>query len=143
MTSNQYNYFVCLHAIYHYKLAEALPVGEEATFEQLAEKCKLNVPDLRRLVRQAISNRMFKEVRKGVVGHSAVSKLLAIDPLFRDYIGMGCEEVWGAAVEVFNPSPRALRQAYPLRQFLLSSNGPARKSHPTQYEICNLNRISS
>ena len=73
---------------------------EEATYAELAERCHLNEPDLRHLVRHAISNRIFKEVRKGVVAHTAISKLMAEDPLLQDYIGVGSEKVWGATVEV-------------------------------------------
>jgi hypothetical protein len=91
---------VCLHALYHYRIPQALHVGEEASFEELAERCNLNVRDLRRLVRHAISNRIFKEARKGLIQHTAISKLMAEDPLFRDYIGVGTEEVWAASVQV-------------------------------------------
>ena len=107
-----YNYYVCLHALYHYKILEALPIGEEATFAELGENCGLKEPDIRRLARHAISNRIFKEVRKGIVAHTAISRLMAEDPLFRDHIGVGSEEVWGATVEVCNVYSETLQITY-------------------------------
>ncbi|KAF2236496.1 putative O-methyltransferase [Viridothelium virens] len=89
MVDWQFNYYVPLHAISHYKLAHTFPVGEEASFEDIAEKSGLSTPLVRRLLRHAIANRIFKEVRKGVVAHTAMSRLLAEDTLFQDYVATG------------------------------------------------------
>ena len=75
-------------------------MGEEATFAQIAQRCNLNKPDVRRIIRHAISNRLFKETRKGVVAHTAMSKLVVEDPQFRDYVGLGSDDIWAAAEKV-------------------------------------------
>ena len=89
-----------LQAIYHYKIAAAFPVDGEGTFAQIAQKCGLDESVIRRILRHAMANRVFKEDRKGVVVHTGMSKLLAEDPLFLDYVGIGSEDMWAAAVNV-------------------------------------------
>ncbi|KAA8568576.1 hypothetical protein MFRU_012g01210 [Monilinia fructicola] len=86
-----------LHFIYAYDMANTFPVDEEATYEQISEKCGLNVVDTRRVLGYAMTNHMFKEVRPGVVAHTAASKLLATNPLIKDYVGIASEERFQAA----------------------------------------------
>ena len=94
-----------MQAVYRFKIASTFPINEETTFPQIAEKCGLNEPDVRRIVRHAIAHRVFKEVKKGVIAHTAMSKLLAEDAQFQDYVGLGSDDIWGAAKEVQYPSP--------------------------------------
>ncbi len=75
-------------------------MGGEATFAQIAEQCDLNEPDVRRMLRHAMSNRIFKEVRKGVVAHTAVSKILAQDTQMQAWTGVCVEEMWPSAAQV-------------------------------------------
>jgi hypothetical protein len=75
-------------------------VGQEATFAEIASKTNCGEVVVRRILRYAITNRIFKEVRKGVVVHTATSKALVEDEKFRDYIGMRCEEMWQAELNV-------------------------------------------
>ena len=89
-----------LHGIYHYKLAEAFPVGSEATFGQIARRSGLNEPDLRRILRHAMAHRIFREVREGVVAHTASSRILAEDMQMQAWTGVAVEEMWPAAVQV-------------------------------------------
>jgi hypothetical protein len=76
------------------------PVGAEMTFHEISNRCGLNELDVRRILRDAISHRVFREVRKGVVVHTAVSQLLAEDPQMRAWTGACVEEMWPAAVQV-------------------------------------------
>jgi len=89
-----------MRALYRYKVASAFPVGEEATFAEVAKNCKCSQDNIARILRHAITNRIFKEVRKGVIAHTATSRVLAEDPLLQDYIGMRCEEMWPAELHV-------------------------------------------
>ena len=82
-----------MQAVYHYNMALAFPVGEKATFAHIAEKCDLNEADLRRLLRHAISYRMFKEVEQRVVAHTALWKIMAEDAISRDYVGIGSDDM--------------------------------------------------
>lgn len=88
---------VSLQFIYAYDMANTFPIDGEATFEQISEKCGLNLIDTRRVLGYAMTNHIFKEVRPGVVAHTAASKLLATDPMLTDYVGIVVEERFQAA----------------------------------------------
>lgn len=89
-----------MRALYQYKIPNAFPVAQEATFAEIASKTNCSEKIVGRILRYAITNRIFKEVRKGVVAHTATSKALVEDEKFRDYVGMRCEEMWQAEVNV-------------------------------------------
>ena len=57
--------------------AKSFPVNETATFTEIAAKVGLDEPNLKRLLRHAMTNRIFKEVKPVVVAHTAISKVLA------------------------------------------------------------------
>ncbi|KAI9839036.1 MAG: hypothetical protein M1837_002290 [Sclerophora amabilis] len=92
-----HNDLIGLQAIYRYGIAMSFPVDEEASYEQISRSCGLNEPDLRRIMRHAMTKQVFKEPRKGFVAHTAASKVLAEMPLMRDWVGMVCEEMWPSA----------------------------------------------
>ena len=54
---------------------------------------------VRRIMRHAISHRIFQEPEKGYVAHTGASKLLAESNDMRQWIGMGMEEMWPAATK--------------------------------------------
>jgi hypothetical protein len=45
---------------------------------------------VKRIVRAAMTYRIFREVRPGVVGHTAASKLFAVTPELQQWVGMVC-----------------------------------------------------
>lgn len=47
-----------------------------------------------------MTSRIFREPREGVVAHTAASKMLAVNPLVHQLIGMVTEELWPAAARV-------------------------------------------
>ena len=47
-----------------------------------------------------MTNRIFSEVREGVVVHTAVSKVLAEDTKMLAWTGVCVEEMWPSAVKV-------------------------------------------
>lgn len=75
-------------------LAKSFPVNETATFAQIAEKVGLDEVNLRRFLRHAMTNYIFKEVSPNVVGHTAASKALAEDPKINDWVGFCLEDMW-------------------------------------------------
>ena len=83
-----------LQAIYRYKIASCFGIDEEISFQEIAKRCSLDDSDLRRLLRMATANYIFREPRKGVIAHTAISKLLAQDPLVHQWIGIVCDEMW-------------------------------------------------
>lgn len=92
-----HNNLVSLHAISHYHIASAFPVGHEATFQEIASVCGLREPEVRRMLRHATTNHIFREVRKGIIVHTAASKLLAEDSQMQDWVSVNCDEMWPAA----------------------------------------------
>ena len=83
-----------LQAIYRFNIASCINTDEEVSFEEIARRCALDVSDVRRLLRMATANYIFCEPRKGVIVHSAISKLLSQDPLVHQWVGLVCDEMW-------------------------------------------------
>ncbi|KAL8737029.1 MAG: hypothetical protein Q9181_002093 [Wetmoreana brouardii] len=103
LTSHSHEIFISLQAIYRFKLANAFPTGqEEASFDEIAQISGLPSSKVQRILRHAISNRIFCEPRTGIVAHTAASKYLATNPLMYEWIGMVTEEMWPAASKGFN-----------------------------------------
>lgn len=90
--------FIALRAIYRFKLANSFPDGkDEATFEEISQRSGLSVSYVRRIIRHAITYRIFCEPRKGTVAHTAASLYFASNSSMREWVGMVCEEMWPAA----------------------------------------------
>ncbi|PYI31813.1 O-methyltransferas-like protein [Aspergillus indologenus CBS 114.80] len=86
---------VSLQAIYRFDIARHVPVHGEISFKELAEKCGLDAANLRRTLRFAMAyHHVFREPRKGFVGHTAASRRLVDDPTARAGLGYMFEEVW-------------------------------------------------
>jgi hypothetical protein len=94
------NNLVSLHAIQRFGIAQSFPVGEEASFGQISDACGLPEHDTRRIIRHAITQRIFSEPRKGFVTHTAASQLLAEDTGMSDWVAVQCEEMLPAALHV-------------------------------------------
>ncbi|KAK7737387.1 hypothetical protein SLS53_006692 [Cytospora paraplurivora] len=62
--------------------------------------------DVRRLVRYAVSQRIFDEPRPGVIVHSAASRLLAEDSGVHDFVATCADELWQAAAQTCNAMAR-------------------------------------
>ena len=92
---------VSLQAIYHYKIAQSF--SGEASYAQISGTCGLDEPTLRRIMRHAMTNHIFKE-HNNIVSHTAASKLLNENPLLQAWVGMICEESWPAAARVRQPN---------------------------------------
>lgn len=55
---------------------------------------------VKRLLRHAMTYRIFCEPAEGKVAHTAASKALATDDGVREWVGLIGEEMWGAAAKV-------------------------------------------
>ena len=91
---------LCLQAIYRYNIDLSFGIDEDVPFETISAHCGLNVIDLRRILRYAMTNYIFCEPRPGVVAHTALSRVLAQNQRLRDYIGIVCEERFPASARV-------------------------------------------
>ncbi|KAG8526570.1 uncharacterized protein KY384_008771 [Bacidia gigantensis] len=91
-----------LQAIYRFRIAFSFPVGETATFAQIAKTCGRAEDEVKRILRMAITYRLFKEPQPGVVAHTAATKALVQRPLFNAWIGMWLEEMGITLSRAFN-----------------------------------------
>ncbi|KAL9092895.1 MAG: hypothetical protein Q9165_004313 [Trypethelium subeluteriae] len=79
-----------LRAIYHYELAQHVPLSRSTTFAEISASSGLPLNLVERFVRQAMSNRIFAENcnQPGHVFHTATSRLLATDPDAHNALGL-------------------------------------------------------
>lgn len=91
-----------MQAISHFKIASSFPVEEEASFTQISKACGVDEPNLRRLLRHAMTKHIFSEPRKNYVAHTAASRLLAEDQQMSDWVGASTGELWQAASQTVN-----------------------------------------
>ncbi|PBP15774.1 S-adenosyl-L-methionine-dependent methyltransferase [Diplocarpon rosae] len=92
-----HNNSLSLHAIYHYRIAQSFPIHARTTFAEIASKVGLSELNVRRFLRHAMTNRIFREVSPGVVAHTAASRVLAEDSMMNDWVGFCVEDMWPAA----------------------------------------------
>ncbi|KAI1400598.1 putative O-methyltransferase [Hypoxylon fuscum] len=97
VTSFQHNELVGQQVIMRFKLAEAVPIGGEITFAELAATTGLHEIHLRKILRLAIAQHIFSEPRPGVVAHSAVSRLIAENKVLADWLRFSTDDLWHAA----------------------------------------------
>lgn len=89
-----------LQAIGPYKLAEIIPIHGEKSFSEIASLSGLNELDVRRIMRHSMTDHIFKEPRKGVVSHTAASRLLVEDSKVLDFVDVNSNEVIPAVLQV-------------------------------------------
>lgn len=91
-----------MQAVSRFKIASSFPIDEETSFDHVTSVCGLPEPIVRRLLRHAMTKRIFKEPRKGVVAHTATSQLLAEDEQMNDWVAASTDELWQAASQTLN-----------------------------------------
>jgi len=90
-----------LQAMWEFRVAEAVPLEESITYEDLTAKVielngGLHIPvlNLRRLIRHAMTNRIFCEPSKGRIAHTRASRLLLEDAPLNSWVGFMCNDLW-------------------------------------------------
>lgn len=105
MSYSQHAHLVSLHFIQQFNIAQLVPIGGETiTFSALAEQCELPEADVRRLLRHAMTIRLFEETRDNEVAHTRASMLLRQEGI-HGWIGSTCENSWPAATRVSSLLP--------------------------------------
>ena len=94
LKQSQHANLVSLQAIARLKMATSFPINETSTVEKLATASGLDESDTKRIVRYAVSNRLFQEPECGVIAHTAASNAIAHVPLFREWIEETCDNMW-------------------------------------------------
>lgn len=100
LTHSQTSSAMSIHVISHYKVAHKLPIDQELSFSQLADECGMPKSHLRRILRYAMTQRIFQELSPGMVKHTAASRALAQVPLMNQWLEMVSEEIRPAATGV-------------------------------------------
>lgn len=93
------NTSLSLQAIYHYRLATLFPIDGTISYSSLAELTSLSELNLRRLLRHAMTFRIFREVLindEWHVAHTAASAVLATDAPLDNWVGFCLEDLWPA-----------------------------------------------
>lgn len=99
---------VTLQAINRFKIAQNVPLNSSISYKDLSVLCSTNESQLRRLLRHAMTNRIFGETKKGEVIHTAASKLLAEDPRLDSWVFFTTNYFWPAttrSVDAFQKWP--------------------------------------
>lgn len=80
-----------------FNLAQAFPVESEITIRELSAAVGLGETHISKLVRHAITQKIFCEPRPGVIAHSACSRLIAEDEAIHSYLRFKTDDLWHAA----------------------------------------------
>lgn len=89
-----------LHFIQQFNIAQLVPTsGATTTFAAIAAQCGLPEVDVRRLLRHAMTIRVFDEPREGEVIHTRASMLLREEGI-HGWIGSTCQNGWPSATRV-------------------------------------------
>jgi hypothetical protein len=76
-----------------------IPTGGNVTFDEIAGRTGLAKYAVRRLVRHAITMRIFDEPEYEVITHSKISKFLTI-PYINGWVGFEARDTWPANARV-------------------------------------------
>jgi hypothetical protein len=69
-----------------------VPVDGDISYAELASAVGVDETNIRRVVRHAMTNRIFRESRDGYVAHTAVSRVLRDDEQMIGWVGVNCSE---------------------------------------------------
>lgn len=94
---------VCLQFIARYSVADMVPAGGRVSFARVAAQIPgMDESIVRRLLRHAMTMRVFCEPEPGMVAHTKASKALQVDPLLNAWLRNGTHEMWPAAVRMLD-----------------------------------------
>lgn len=89
-----------LRWIYHFKIAEAVPLDRAIPFAEIAKEKGVDEDLLKRIMRHAMTNRIFHEPESGLVAHTSVSALLVRSRSLNDWVGYTSEETYPASTRL-------------------------------------------
>ncbi|KAI5920332.1 S-adenosyl-L-methionine-dependent methyltransferase [Camillea tinctor] len=71
-----HNNSLCLQAIAEFKIADLVPENGQASFDDIASQTPMTSEMMARLLRHAMTMRIFREPEAGMVAHTAASRIL-------------------------------------------------------------------
>jgi hypothetical protein len=100
VTPSQHTQLTSYHAIAQLNLASSFPADGSTSIAQLAKVANIDENDCSRLVRHALTQRLFTEPTKGVIKHTAASQAIANVPYLRQFIEQSCNDMWVSAPHI-------------------------------------------
>jgi hypothetical protein len=99
LNNPQIENLVTIDGLCRYKIPDMVPVGGSMTFDEISEKTGVAKYAVRRLVRHAITMRIFEEPEHEVVAHSKISKFLTL-PYINGWVQFEAQDTWPANTRV-------------------------------------------
>ncbi|KAH7320605.1 S-adenosyl-L-methionine-dependent methyltransferase [Stachybotrys elegans] len=96
-----HNNNICLQFISRYEIAQIVPAGGQVSFHDIGKQIKLPEQIVRRVLRHAMTMRVFHEPTPGMVAHTKTSKALQ-NSILNDWVKCGTQEMWPAAVKTLD-----------------------------------------
>jgi hypothetical protein len=90
---------VGIDAVTRYHIPKLIPANGQVTFDEISEKTGLQKSVVRRILRHAMSMRIFREPEPEVVAHSKISKILTI-PYISAWAQFEARDTWPATTRV-------------------------------------------
>ncbi|KAI0192154.1 O-methyltransferase-domain-containing protein [Astrocystis sublimbata] len=94
------NNMVPFQFISHLGIAELVPLGGQTSFQKIAAKTGLDEVIIRRVLRHAITMRVFHEPEPGIVAHTNISRAIT-DSSLNDWLKTASRDLWPAATKTF------------------------------------------
>lgn len=90
--------------------AKLVPLDSPITLAELQQKTSLDPINLARVLRHAMTTKIFSEPTHGTIAHTAASKLLAEDQALQAWVGFNTEDIFragGHVLEALRAHPEA------------------------------------
>ncbi|CAI6227371.1 unnamed protein product [Periconia digitata] len=94
-----HNNSLCMQAIAEFKIADMVPLGGQVSFDEIATQTPMTTDVTARLLRHAMTMRLFREPEPGMVAHTAASRVLHKSAA-NDWLEAGTKEMWPAATKM-------------------------------------------
>ena len=104
--SQQYTDLSALAYLCHFKISEAVPLVGSVSYEQVADACNIDELQLRRILRFAMTNNLFRELSPDEVAHTTYSAVLITDPSTRAVVAYQCLEAFPASSKLVEAAER-------------------------------------
>ncbi|PYI15624.1 hypothetical protein BO99DRAFT_245893 [Aspergillus violaceofuscus CBS 115571] len=97
-------HLIALHFIQQFNIAHLVPPTGTISFAALSAQCHVPEADVRRLLRHAMTIRVFDEPAENEVAHTRASMLLRQEGI-HGWIGSTCANSWPGATRVSSARP--------------------------------------
>jgi hypothetical protein len=87
-------------AICQFGIPQLVPIDGEISYEEIADSAGVDLDQIRRHIRHAMTRRIFKEPREGFVAHTAISRVLVDDPPLKDWVDMFSDDFFPGGANV-------------------------------------------